>query len=119
MDVGDLEQIKFIHEKFFKEEFDFPDFKKFIGAYVVINNDEIVTAGGVRPIAESVIITNESTPVKLRREGLLEMLAAQRFICSQYGLDQLHAFIADSKWKRHLINSGFEKCKGDAIYLNI
>lgn len=114
----DIPRLKELHEKFFKEEFDFPDFaKQFLCVFTVTDGDDIIVTGGVRPIAESVIITNKDYPIKVRREALNNMLQAHQYVASHYGYDGLHAFIQDTKWKEHLIKIGFRATKGQSIVL--
>lgn len=120
LEYSDFEQIKAIHEKFYREEFSMDDFcKGFMYAVVVLEGEEIITAGGVRAIAESVIITNKDVSVKLRREALYKILEVNRYICQQKHFDQLHAFIHDDTWKEQLERVGFQPCKGKAIYLPV
>jgi hypothetical protein len=117
---SDLNQLKEIHACFYKDEFDLPDFfNKFLCSFVVIDDDTIISAGGVRTIAESIIITNKNVSVKTRREALYHILQASMFTCGSSGYDQLHAFIQDDNWQKHLVKIGFKSCKGNAIFLNI
>jgi len=119
-DPRDYEKLQRIHERFYKEEFSFDDFcSKFMDFFVVVENDEIVLAGGVRAIAESVIMTNKDIPVEIKRRALLTMLQTQLFTCGKLGYSQLHAFIQDDNWKRHLIKAGFKPCKGDALFIEV
>jgi len=121
MNDDDIKKLKETYKKFYSKHFEFPDFSKFFGSYVVIdtNSNEIITAGGVRPIAESVLITDKSKSNFKRVKALYEMLEYQKHICKENNLDQLHAFVGNSKWKKHLINIGFKNCKGDALYLDV
>lgn len=119
---SDLNQLRAIHARFFSDEFELPDFfNKFLCSFVVVNEEEnvIITAGGVRTIAESVIITNKHISPETRREALYRMLEASAHITNSFGYEQLHAFIQNDKWKKHLEKVGFNKCKGEAVYLNV
>lgn len=117
----DLKELKKIHEKFYKEEFDFPDFfQKFLCAFVSENeNGQIVSAGGVRTLTESVFVTNKDIPIKERRDALYDLLHVSLYVCQRNNYDSLHAFIQDKKWLRHLKKVGFNKCKGEAIYIEV
>lgn len=117
----DIDQLRNIHSSYFKEQFEFPDFlNNFLCAFVVIDDsDTIISAGGVRAIAESIIITDKSYPIKERRSALYQVLDASCFISKRASFDQLHAFIQDDNWLRHLQKIGFSRTKGQALVLNI
>lgn len=116
----DVWKIKKIHEKHFAEEFDFPNFfENFLNAYIVESNDSIVAAGGVRPIAEAILITDKDKSVRERREALYQILAASLFTCGRLGYSQLHAFTQDKKWTEHLLNIGFHHTKGEALVIEV
>lgn len=116
----DKTEVKLIHETFFQGEFDLPDFNdRFLCSFVVEHNDLVVCVGGVRPIAEAIAVTNKYIDAKIRREALYQVLSASSFICKNYGYNQLHAFIQNKEWKRHLIKAGFTPCKGDALVIGV
>lgn len=118
---SDLEQLKIIHEKYYKHEFEFPDFyKNFLCAFTVVENDEIIVSGGIRTILESVIITDQSRSPRMRRSALYEILQASSFIASKYEYDQIHAtVIDDDKWKHQLGKVGFKPVNGSMLVLNL
>lgn len=120
LEPDDLQQLEQIHARFYKDEFELPDFfGKFLCAFVIEEDGTIITAGGVRPIAEAIIVTNKDIDIEARRNALYKILEASMFTCGRTGFDQLHAFIQDDNWKKHLLKIGFKSCKGDAIYLNV
>ena len=118
---NDINQLKQIHDKYFKDEFAFPDFLNgYLSSFVVTDdNDNIITAGGVRLIAESVIITNKDYDIRDRREALLTMLKYQVITCGKNKFNQLHAFVQDDKWYEHLKRIGFKDSVGKAIVLSL
>lgn len=118
---SDVNQLKKIHEMYYKNEFSLDDFcQKFVDFFVIEDDGIIVSAGGVRTIAESVIVTNKAISNRIKRAALYQMLEAQLFSCKNNNFKQLHAFIQDEKWKQHLITkAGFKECKGDAIFIGV
>lgn len=113
-----MTQLKELYEKFFKEEFDLPDFSRFLFSLVVRDeHGAVITAGGVRTIAESIIITDKDYPIEARLAALKQMQGAQAYLAQQVGYDQLHAFVQDEKWLTHLKKHGFKDCIGKALYL--
>lgn len=118
---SDLGRVREIHEKFYKEQFDFPDFyNKFLGLFVATNdNNQIVAAGGIKSVVESYLITNQDVSIIERREALLKVLEANKYVAGLNGFDQIFAFVQEDKWKEHLEKVGFKDCKGKAIYLNL
>ena len=120
INANDFRQIEEIHKQFYADQFTLPDFiKNYICAFVIEDEGEILVAGGVRAIAESVIMTNKNTDIKGRREALYNMLTAVAHVTKLAEYDQVHAFIQDDKWKHHLINVGFRPTKGQALYLDL
>lgn len=118
---SDINELKIIHDKFFKNEFEFPDFlNEYLSPFVVIDEeDKIITAGGVRTIAETVLITNKDYLIKHRQSALLRSLRMSSYIAGVNGFNQLHAFIQDKNWLRHLKRVGFTETKGQALVLNL
>jgi len=116
----DFEQFKTIHERYYKEEFSLAEFyENFLQSFVVVEDDKIIIAGGIRTIAESVIMTDKAFSVRQRREALLLMLQAQTFVTNKKGYNKLHAFVQDSHWLDQLIEYGFKECKGKPIYIGV
>lgn len=117
----DIPKLKVIHDKYFRNEFVFPEFlTEFLCAFLVEDDSgEIITAGGVRTIAESIIITNKAYDIKERRQGLNQILDASEFVCHKFKYNQLHAFITDNNWERHLLKVGFRHIKGSGLVIDI
>ena len=119
---SDYTRIKEIHEKFYKTEFDLPDFvEKYICSFVVVNedNNDIICAGGLRKIVEAVLITNQDYSARTRKKALFEVLAANTYFAQKYDYHELHAFVQDPQWEHHLRKVGFNDTKGKALVLNL
>lgn len=114
----DIERVRDIHEKHYKTEFDYPKFMdNYICAFVVEIDGSIVSAGGVRNIAEVVLVTNKDKSVAERRAALYQILDASAFIAGRSNHDGLHAFVQDDGWRQHLKKVGFIETKGQALVL--
>jgi PAS domain-containing protein len=118
---SDIDEIRRIHEQFYKEEFDFPDFlNNFLCAFVVTDEDgKIISAGGVRAIAESVIVTDKNFSVRDRRQALYQVLDVSEFITKHADFKELHAFVQDTTWISFLMTVGFCPTKGKALVLEL
>lgn len=120
MEIDDLTELRDLHSKFFSKDFPFPDFlNNYLSSFVVTDDDKIITGGGVRLIAEAVIVTDKEYDINKRRKALIEMLRASMFICGIKDFDQLHAFVTDEKWKRHLLKQGFKVAKGQTLVIGV
>lgn len=110
MQLSDYDELKRIHEKYYKDEFEFPDFvSNYLCSFTVVDSDDnIVSAGGVRLISETVILTDQDKSVRDRRKALIEIFAASKHIADLNGFRTLNAFVTDEKWRRHLIKIGFK-----------
>lgn len=118
--ADDVNQLIQIHDRFYKDEFSLDEFNRvFLEVFVVEEDKKIISVGGVRTIAESVIVTNKDIIATKRREALTQMLQAQSFICNRFGFNQLHAFVQDKLWEKRLIKTGFKHCKGNALFIEV
>lgn len=116
---SDLETVKEIHDRYYSHEFDLPDFSTgFYGAFAVINDaEQIVAVGGVRPIAEAVVLTDKKYTTHERVKALKEVLTFSMLLCNEAHFTELHAFVQDQEWLNHLNKIGFESTKGLAVIL--
>lgn len=121
MKPEDLTVLREIHKQYYEDEFEFPDFEQhFLCAYIITDDDNnIITAGGLRQIPEIVLITDKRQSIRDRREALLEVLQANMFIADKYKHTQLHAFIQEDGWCYHLEKVGFRLTKGKSLVLDI
>lgn len=119
--IDDLKRLREIHSKYFSEEFDFPNFfQGFLNAFVILDdNEDIIVAGGVKLIPESIIITNKEKEIKPKLEALYSALELSEYVCRKHNYDQLHAFIQDEKWLSQLLRHGFKPTVGKSIVKNI
>jgi hypothetical protein len=110
-----------IHKRYYAHQFDFPNFLgKFIYPMAITNEKgHIITAGGIVPIAEVIILTDKSLPASARVDALNEMFARTQQIANLYGYSRLHAFVHEPVWKSQLIKAGFEPCKGEILSIGV
>jgi len=117
---SDISQLREIHSCHFADEFPFEDFlQNIIASFVVVDNDQIIAASSVRKIAESIVITNKDASPRKRVHALSQILQADMFACARNDYSQLHAFVQDNIWLRHLLKIGFRPTKGSALVLNL
>jgi len=120
--VGDLDRLKFIHEKYYKDQFEFPDFlNHYLCAFTIVddNDDSIILTGGVRTIIECVALTDKSKSVKIRRAALYELLTASQYVSGKAGYNQLHAFIQEDIWMNQLFKAGFSPTAGKPVVIGL
>lgn len=120
-DKSDVDELKVIHERYYQDKFPFPDFfNHFVGRFSVVDDtDRIISAGGVRLLLESVIITDKAYSLKQRRNALLMILQASLFCMGRNKFDQLHAFIQDDEvWVKALKHYGFQDINGKGLVIN-
>lgn len=118
----DVPRLRSIHQQFYEEQFIFPEFDdpKWVGKYVVTDDfDNIVLFGGTKLILETVAVTDKRYSVRERRSALLQFLQAAIFVSAGLNFDQLHAFIQEESWAKHLKKYKFKPCKGEALVLNL
>ena len=116
----DLTQLEEIHKNYYSNEFELDELENanYLARFSVVEDDKLITSGGVRLIPEVVLITDKSIPVKTRREALVKALQASKFIAGRSGHASLHAFIQDEVWLKQLLKHGFRLTKGVSIVTN-
>ena len=121
LNPSDINQLRGIHERFFKEEFDFNDlFGNSLSSLVVTNGDDKIICGGqVVMITEARIVTDKDIKIEERRRALMMILNHFKHSIASKGFDQLHAFVQDEKWIHHLKRYGFKETKGQALVVSI
>lgn len=114
--LSDHDQVKEIYER---EKYPFGLFSmdKFLCGFCVTDeNEKIISAGGLRELAEVVLITDRTYGAKVRREALSHMLQASIYVADKFKLEQIHAFVQDDeKWIKRLRESGFTDITGTGL----
>lgn len=110
-----------IHERYFEHDFPFPDFMyKFLCAFTVTDEkDKIIAIAGIKPIAESIVLTDKGYSPRDRRYALYQILQASEYISKKHGFTQLHAFIQDDKFYTQMKRAGFDDINGRGVVRNL
>jgi hypothetical protein len=117
---SDVTELKRIHSLHFRDEFDLPDLMKYICAFSIEDDyGKIITAGGVRSIAECVVVTDLSLDPRVRIKALYQMLEAATFVCRRSGYDQMYVWSRDPKYSRRLVKNGFRSHEGQSLILDL
>lgn len=109
---NDTECIKRIYDEYFSNDFQFPDFfNGFFNSFAITNDkNEIVVVGGIKLLAEAVILTDGSKNIHNRVRALREALSVCIYTCNKLGVGELFAFAKDDKYIKHLQTYGFNLC---------
>jgi hypothetical protein len=106
---ADVERVREIHNNHFPDLI-FPRFESLLSAFVIEDeNDSIVMAGGVEPIAEALLVTNKTMSRIKIGKALVEAQRFALFTCGKFNIRELHAFTTDDEYAKHLIQHGFHK----------
>lgn len=108
----DIKLVESIYNRFYSEDFELPDFfNNFMNIFAITNDeDEIIIAGGIKPVAETIILTDKNQNIFTIGRALLEALAISIYTCNKFGIDDLYVFAKDKKYIRHLKQYGFNNC---------
>lgn len=107
MRPDDIEEVKRLH-KLYYPDFRFPDFYELMCGFIIEDDNDIIIAGGVEAIGESLLVTNkEKSRIKIGK-ALVEAQRASVYVCQRFGIKELHAFVDNPEYARHLIQHGFE-----------
>lgn len=112
---------KKIYDKFHSEN-EYPAFEnQYHSAFIVENNaGRIVLAGGVRPIAEIVMLSDLTCSSRDRIEASMKLLEVGIYSAAKFNYNQLHAFTHPlSKWGSHLAKVGFKRSENVVHILDL
>jgi len=113
--IEDIPKLKEIWKLYFEKDFSFPEFLRFACKYIIEDEQGIITAGGVKLLAESILVTDLKRSKFTRFKALNLALKLSKTFTHEAGLDHLHAFVQDETFKSHLIRHGFNYSRGDAL----
>ena len=116
----DIDWEKYIYEKFHREN-EYPRFEYgYHAAFTVSNDDKIIVAAGVRPIAEVVMLTDLDSPIKQIIEAYYKVLEASIYTAAQFNYKELHAFThPQSRWGGQLAKAGFRESSNKVHILRL
>ena len=121
----DKESIDKIYNQFYSHNeypnfYDIGSYNRFQCAFVVTTDGgKIILAGGVKTIAEAVVVTDKNQPVRIRQEALLQALGSTIFIAQGAKYRQIHAFVNDDeRYVNHLQKFGFKLMNDKLLVLS-
>lgn len=103
----DIEEIRKLHEKFYPD-LEFPNFfGNSLCSFVIEDEKGIVTAGGIEPIGEVILVTDQDkSRIKIGR-ALIEAQKIALYVGYKFGLSEVVAFVKNQDYARHLVRHGF------------
>lgn len=116
---ADLDELKRIHSLHFANEFHLPDFLQYICAFVIEDEQGILTIGGIRDIAECVAVTNLDRGAVDRAKALYKLLDASTFVCRKSDYDQMYVWSQNPRYSRRLMKNGFRLPQGQSLILDL
>lgn len=109
--IRDEDEVRKIWEKYYKDDFPFPDFFHHYLCAFKYTDDEgnIIVAGGVRTIPEVVLVTDKDYPSLKRMRTLRNALDFVRHIAYKNRYEHFHASYkeGDVTWEKALRRYGF------------
>lgn len=121
LEQADIPEVDRIYNAYFSDN-EYPAF--FNGKYscryaVTDDSNKLILAGGVKTIAETVVVTDRSRPVKTRLDALLQALGSSIFITQAMKYNQIHAFVNnDEKYIKVLQTYGFKLVDAKVLILD-
>lgn len=106
---NDIPFLREMHEKYYSE-FEMIDFTRLLAGFVIENEkNEFIMAGGVKPLAETLLITNKDTKMTTIGRALIEAQMISMYTCNQFKIEDLVAYVNDENYAKHLIKHGFNR----------
>jgi len=115
----DMDELRRIYHLYFEDDSAFPEFMTFMQAYVVEDDEGIITFGGIRSIAECITVTNKARDPRDRIKALYKILDASVFISRQFKYDHLYVWSKSPQWARRLRRNGFRPPDGQSLILDL
>lgn len=110
------------YEKFFINN-EYPDFfsRQYSCPFTITNDSEdIILVGGVRMLAEAVIITDKEKHTSIRYDALLQALGSAISIVREMGHKQFYAFVNnDDQYVKHLQKFNFRLIDAKSLVLDL
>jgi len=116
---NDLEELERIHSRHYAHEFNLPDFLKYACAYIVEDEQGIITFGGMRYIPECVTVTNRDRRPSDRIRALKQVLSISEFVTVRNGHDQIYVWSQNPRWAKILKKHGFREPQGQSLILDL
>ena len=115
----DLKEVQRLHETYYPD-FNFPEFFKLLCGFIVEDDDKsIILAGGVELIGEALLVTNkDKNRIKIGKSLVIAQGISQH-ICKRFDIRELHAFVTDDDYAKHLIQHGFERREEQVLRMRI
>lgn len=119
LEPNDIEEVYRIWKNQYSQEFEFPELDKFLCAATFLNDDNhIISAGGIRLIPEIVLVTDKNFHARKRWFAIQELLQLANYVCVQNRFIDMHAFVQDKNWQKHLGMLGFRNTIGTSMVRN-
>lgn len=112
--IEDVNKIHELYTKFYRSYEYYNFHTDFQFACTVLDGDEVVAAGGIKPITELAAVCNKDMSPRKRREALLHILQTSIYACNRSGINKLHVFSQDPMFVRQLTSADF-KLTGDSV----
>lgn len=124
--LSDKKEVDRIYNEFYSGN-EYPEFfsskehSKFQCSFVVTEDDnKVILAGGIKTIAEAVVVTDKNWSVRVRQEALLQAMGSAIFIAQGMKYGQIHVFVNnDEKYVNHLQRFGFKLIDAKLLILNL
>jgi hypothetical protein len=116
----DIPYLRALHEQFYKEEFNFPNFaKSFLTTFKIVNDKgAVITAGGVKLNPELILITDKDALQNDRVFALVSAMQLGTWSARSAGYEMLYAsVINDPIWEKQLRNVGFKDSIGKSLVI--
>lgn len=115
----DLAELERLHQLYFKDKYELPDFMNMLCAFVVEDDKGVILFGGVRDIPETMAVTNMDRTVKDRGKALYQLLDASTFVCRNNGYDRMYIWTQDERYANRLRKTGFRNHDGESLILDL
>lgn len=123
-DYFDKTEIDRIYKEFFANN-EYPEFfnaNVFPCSFVVTDDEckNIIVAGGVKLVAEAVVVTDKNFPKKTRFDALFQALGSISIIAKEIHHNQIHVFVNnDENYVKILQRFGFKLLDAKLLILDL
>ena len=117
MTKEDIPILECLNRKYYPE-FDSPEFEgDYFTKFVIESPDkQLVMGGGLRYLAECILVTDRSKNIHTIGEALLLALQTSVKVCKMRHVEFLTAYVKNDEYRSHLIDKGFDS-RGEVLSL--
>jgi len=122
MEIIETEELKdfdYLHNLYFKDEYNLPSLSNISTVRVVKNNDKPIASGIVKLCVEAIIVTDQDISPRDRIEAIDLMVANMQEWCRENSIEQIQVYVKEGFAKVLVKRYGFKPVNDIPLVLQV